>query len=70
MSNPLATEARKKGCNLGGDALRQNVLGTRNGKPGWARSHRALAPYFDYPTEQWITPSKFPAMDEKWELES
>lgn len=66
----LATKARAMGCQLSHASLRNEALGTRKGKPGWARMHHALAPYFDRNSETWLTPAKLPQIDPQFELKS
>jgi hypothetical protein len=62
-ASELASEARKRGCQIKFDTLRTDVLSVKKGKPGWARTHRALEPYFPPHDEKWATPQKLPQMD-------
>ena len=64
----LAGEARRKGCTIPVDTLRQSVLTTRNGARGWALDHPALAPYRDHNVEKWITPTQLGPIDPRVEL--
>ena len=66
----LAGEARRKGCVIPFDTLRQSVLAIRKGKRGWALDHTALAPYRDTNLEQWITPPVLAPIDLRWALEN
>ena len=66
----LAEQARRKGCTIPFDTLRQSVLTTRKGKRGWALDHPALAPYHDPYVDQWITPPELGPIDPRWELKN
>lgn len=64
----LAGEARKQGCTIPLNTLRTDVLGSKRSKPGWARSHPVLAPYFDSAYEAWRTPHILPQTPAGYEM--
>ena len=64
----LAGNARKHGCTLAYQTLRTNVLGVYKGKPGWARTHSALRPYFDLSHEEWRSPGQLPPIEPGFDL--
>ena len=67
-ASELAGEARKRGCQIAFSTLRTDVLHRKKGKPGWARTHPWLTPYYQDHKETWATPFKLPPLDPAFAL--